>query len=116
MNTVGAMGEEMARKYMEEKGYHFLEKNFHSPWGEIDLIMQNKEYLVFVEVKTRADDTFAHPFEAVHIPKQNRLIQTAFYYLSLHHSTKMKRFDVVGITLDTGKIEHVENAFPCGLR
>lgn len=116
MNTVGAFGEEMARTYMEENGYHFVAKNFYSPWGEIDLIMQDATYLVFIEVKTRADDRFLHPFEAVHVPKQNRLIQTAFYYLSLHPTSKMKRFDVIGITLDTRTIEHIEDAFPCGLR
>ena len=112
--SIGFNGEELALEYLKNKGYRFLDKNFHSAFGEIDLIVENDKYLIFIEAKTRKNTNFGHPAEAVHIHKQNRLIQTCLFYLSMHHTMKFKRFDVITIITDTGQIDHIENAFWCG--
>lgn len=108
---IGKEKEEQAAIYLEKQGCIILEKNFYTRTGEIDLIVKDKEYLVFVEVKYRSNETSGFPGEAITQKKRNSIIQTAKNYLrkySYHEDTPC-RFDAV-LILDK-KIEWILNAF-----
>lgn len=112
----GAAGERLAARQYRRAGYRVLASNFRTRQGEIDLIVQRGETLVFVEVKTRAQDAIASPAEFVTAQKQRRLILAAQGYLRAHPDWAecQMRFDVVEVTVPrTGKplIHCIENAF-----
>ena len=115
--SLGADGEALAKKYLEEKGYELIKENFRYDRAEIDLIMKNEKakQLVFVEVKTRKSKSFGEPQEAVNESKQQQLIKSAEGFLmnNVNYEDYEKRFDVVAIYIDNGKefINHLENAF-----
>lgn len=109
--TVGTRYEEKAAAYLERRGYRILEHSYRSRAGEIDLIARDGEYLVFVEVKYRADNSCGSPLEAVDYRKQRKIIQVARFYLLTHgYGTETScRFDVVAVC---GKeLVLVQNAF-----
>lgn len=116
-NGIGAWGERQAEKYLKKQGYRLVERNFSCRFGEIDLIVKNREALVFVEVKLRKSDSFARAAEFVDWRKQNRLRTTAELWLSLHETGLQPRFDVVEIYAPEGEntknpqINHLEDAF-----
>lgn len=116
-NIVGAWGEAIAAEYLQKKRYKILATNYHTRFGEIDLIASNRKYLVFVEIKLRKSDAFANAFEYVDKHKQERLRTTAEIYLSQNETTLQPRFDVVEIYAPEGtltqkpKIHHMEDAF-----
>ena len=116
-NLVGAWGESIAAEYLRKKKYTLLDVNFKCRYGEIDLIVCNKKFLVFVEVKLRKSDAFARAAEFVDYYKQNRLRITAEYYLAMHPTERQPRFDVIEVYapdgISTGKpvIIHTEDAF-----
>lgn len=107
----GVRYEELAADYLERQGFQILQRNFHSRFGEIDLIAKEGTYLVFVEVKYRATGSGGHPLEAVDIRKQRRIGKTAdFYCLRYGYGEDTPcRFDVVGIIGD--EVIHISNAF-----
>ncbi len=111
---LGALAEELAAVYFQEKGYVILEKNFRAPCGEIDLILQDGLELVFVEVKARASTKFGLPQEAVTLRKQRQITKTAAWYMSHKGwNERPARFDVVAIQFEQGihKINHIPWAF-----
>lgn len=112
----GSRGESQALALLEQKGYRFVGRNYHCRWGEIDLIMLDRETLVFIEVKLRKSVKFGSPLEAITRTKQRRLIQTAQHYLLHHPYQGPLRFDFVGISQFDGRIEiqHLENAMDAG--
>ena len=116
-NIVGAWGEALAAEYLQKKRYKLLSSGYRSRFGEIDLIVSNKKYLVFVEVKLRKSDRFAEAKEYVDIRKQNRIRTTAEFYLSQHPTKLQPRFDVIEIYAPGGamsqnyEITHLEDAF-----
>lgn len=116
-NLSGAWGEALAAKYLKKKHYKLVATNFRSRFGEIDLIMENKAYLVFVEVKLRKSDAFASACEHVDHRKQDRIRTTAEIYLSQFPTQLQPRFDVVEIYAPNGtetihpEIHHMEDAF-----
>ena len=81
-NLTGAWGESLAAEYLRKKHYRLVAAGYRSRFGEIDLIVENRKYLVFVEVKLRKADTFAMAREYVNHAKQNRIRTTAEIYLS----------------------------------
>ena len=107
----GVMGEAAARQHLMQSGMQPLERRWHSPCGEVDLIMLDGETLVFVEVKARERHSFSEAQQAVTSAKQRRLIDCARYYLSLHpeYGRRMIRFDVVTVTREGAC--HIPNAF-----
>ena len=111
----GREGESAAITFLKKKGYRILEKNFRSKLGEIDVIAEQAGVIVFIEVKTRSDHEFGHPFDALTPTKQKKIIQTAQSFLVQKRiSDKPMRFDVVALTSDEQdkwKIELLENAF-----
>ena len=116
-NILGAWGEKQAEKFLTQRGFSVLQRNYHSRYGEIDLIMENAEFLIFVEVKLRKNSRFGTPAEAVTVKKQERLRKTALLYLQTHATKKQPRFDVIEIYAPKGMdtvplpISHIENAF-----
>lgn len=112
----GARGEALAAKYYERRGYRVLERNFRTRQGEIDVIAQKENTIVFAEVKTRSEHAIAQPREFVTAQKQRRLILAARRYLLLHPqwAESFLRFDVVEVILpEQGRplLRCIENAF-----
>ncbi|MCR4301397.1 MAG: YraN family protein [Sulfuricaulis sp.] len=98
----GRDAEELACRHLEQQGMSLAERNYRSRFGEIDLIMQDRDTLVFVEVRYRARGDFGSAAETVDARKQGRLRATAEYYLqnTPRASKKACRFDIVAITGD----------------
>lgn len=96
---IGKQGEKAVKKLLENRGYRILETNFRTRFGEIDIIAERSDTLVFVEVKTRTGVSFGIPEEAVHPQKQERIRRVAVEYLSTMGSKFYKevRFDVAAI-------------------
>ncbi len=107
----------MAADFLRRKHYKLLATGYRCRFGEIDLIVCNKKYLVFVEVKLRKSDSFARACEYVDFRKQNRLRTTASVYLSQNPTELQPRFDVIEIYAPDGSdtkkplINHLEDAF-----
>ncbi len=96
---VGFHYEDLACEYLKEQGYTIIERNYHNRFGEIDIIAREGDYLVFVEVKYRSDDSYGYPEEFVNYRKQRKIIKTAEYYLMKARAPLdvLCRFDIVGI-------------------
>ena len=113
----GAWGEAIAAEYLRKKRYQIVASGFHSRFGEIDLIVRNRKYLVFVEVKLRKSSNFAQAREFVDFRKQEKLRTTASIYLSENPTNLQPRFDVIeiyapeGIMTVSPEIYHMEDAF-----
>ena len=107
----------MAAEYLRRKKYTILAAGYHSRFGEIDLIVRDKEFLVFVEVKLRKSDSFALAREYVDWRKRDRIRMTAAIYLENRPTDLQPRFDVIEIYAPQGmatkypKIIHMEDAF-----
>lgn len=113
-NGTGRLGENHIAKLLESKGYHILKRNYHSRFGEIDIIAESDNYIVFVEVKTRKKDSMVAPFEAITPAKCQKIILTAGQYLADNTVTKQPRFDAAAVYTDKGVVigeEYLENAF-----
>ena len=113
---IGNRGEECSAKFLKKNKYKIICKNFSNKHGEIDIICENKEYIVFVEVKTRSNDGFTSGVYAVNKKKQHNIIKTAYTYLKDHPSNKQPRFDIIEIEHNKGDgtfqvKEHYVNAF-----
>lgn len=97
---VGRTGEDIAASYLSRKGFRILERNFKALYGELDIVAIDRDILVFVEVKTRMDNSFGTPEEAVTPRKLREVVQTAQYYATLHPKyPQALRIDVIGIML-----------------
>lgn len=113
----GAWGEAVAAEYLRKKRYQIVASGYHSRFGEIDLIVKNRKYLVFVEVKLRKSSNFAQAREFVDFRKQEKLRTTASLYLSENPTNLQPRFDVIEIYAPEGtltvspEIYHMEDAF-----
>ena len=116
-NLSGAWGEALAAKYLQKKRYKIVATNYRCRFGEIDLIAEKQNNLVFVEVKLRKSDSFAAGREFVDLRKQNRIRTTASMYLSEFPTERQPRFDVIEIYAPDGvntrqpEINHLEDAF-----
>jgi len=113
---LGRWGEKRGEKFLKSKGLRTLTRNFSCKTGEIDLVMVDGDgAIVFVEVRTKADESFSLPEETVTQPKRARLFRAARYFLAAHHiEDRPIRFDVVTIVLgqtSREQIRHYENAF-----
>lgn len=107
---VGSSYEALTVKYLKDIGYTILETNYRCRSGEIDIIAQDQEYIVFIEVKYRKTKNYGYPRESVNFYKQKHILSVAKYYLFRHKLiNKNCRFDVVEIL--GGQITHIKNAF-----
>lgn len=116
-NIVGAWGESLAAAYLTKKKYTLLASGYRCRYGEIDLIVADRKFLVFVEVKLRKGNKFANAMDFVDYHKQNRIRTTAELYLSQNPTDLQPRFDVIEIYAPEGletkkpEIHHLEDAF-----
>ena len=112
MNTriAGRRGEDVAADYFKSEGYTVLDRNFSCRFGEVDVIVWDGEFVVFVEVKARSDTSFGLPREAVTWRKQQTIVKVAQYWLYKNKRTGVPvRFDVVEVL--AGKVNHIVDAF-----
>jgi len=105
----GKKGEDLAVKYLKKNGYKILKRNFKTPFGEIDIIAEEKATIVFIEVKTRTNRSKGAPSEAITEMKKHRIRNSALYYASVNGADKAFRFDFIGV--EDEKIEHIRDAF-----
>ena len=111
-NDLGHWGESIAADYLQHKGYTILERNWQSGHRDIDIIAQDGQTVVFVEVKTRRNRTFADPEQAIGYQKLYNLRMAANHYIKFRRINHEVRFDVITIvgTPNTGPtIEHIED-------
>lgn len=113
----GRWGEALAADYLRRKRYTLVAAGFSCRMGEIDLIVQNRKFIVFVEVKLRKSDAFARAADFVDLRKQARIKTTASFWLSRNETDRQPRFDVIEIYAPEGmatqkpKINWIEDAF-----
>ncbi len=112
-NELGKQGEQIARKYLEQKGYEILETNWHYSHAEIDIIARKGDVLAVIEVKTRTSDHYGKPETFVNKKKINHLKNAVNYYVRTNKLDVEIRFDIISIIKNqyVEKVEHLENAF-----
>lgn len=114
---LGQWGEDLVMKDYISRGYHILERNWHTRYGEIDIIARNEDCLVFVEVKTRKNQKYGEGFESVDWQKQEKLSITAELYLVANPTEGAVRFDVASVYAPRGIetkepiLKYIEGAF-----
>ncbi len=106
----GHAAEDQAKIYLERKGYHFLAANHRTRFGEVDLVMEQGETVVFVEVRERSDSAFGSPVETVTKKKQARIAKAGIAYVKAQGLARRPlRFDIVAV--QDARLTHIENAF-----
>jgi len=114
--SLGQSGEELAAEFLRNRDYKILARNFHTRWGELDIVAQDGAEVVFVEVKTRTSSDFVRPEEAVNFKKQDHLRKAAEIWLAKNYLLEPPpcRFDVVAVIIkkdNEPEIEHLRDAF-----
>jgi len=106
---LGRTGERLAAETLMSKGYRILERNFRCRQGEIDLVAEDEQDIIFVEVKARRGVSFGLPEDALTMRKRRKLVEVASYYLDLHTcSDRSWRIDVVAVQFsNSGKLEEI---------
>ena len=112
---VGKLGEKAAQKFLRKRGYRIRETGFRCRHGEIDIIAQQKDYLVFVEVRAKSNLEFGTPEESITRAKKEKLIASALTYTNTHQNLpSLWRIDVVAVEVDdkgkATRLELIENA------
>lgn len=109
----GREAENRAKYYLKRKGYQFIEANYYTKDGEIDLIFRDGSYLVFIEVRAKRDITFGRPEETINKKKIERCKKAAQKYLYHKQIESLCRFDVLAVTYLDKKwsYHHFINAF-----
>lgn len=109
----GKEGEALAAAYLENKGFEILERNFRYRKSEIDLIVQQENWLVFVEVKTRTSTAYGFPEDFVEYKQQLKIFEGALEYMYATDWRGNVRYDIVAVDLSSGEpeIHHIEDAF-----
>lgn len=115
--TSGKKGEQLAEKLLKEKGFFIAARNYKSARGEIDIIAENEEYVVFAEVKLRQSNENSLPREAVNKKKVSHITFTARNYIFRSRTNLVPRFDIIEVIIPKdgnilkAEIKHIENAF-----
>ena len=114
-NQTGKTAENIAANYLANQNVKIITRNFHSRFGEIDLIAMNQEILLFIEVRYRKNEHFLTAIETIDQRKCNKIIITSEYYLNKHKKfqSHLCRYDVITLTADLNMpvIEWIKNAF-----
>lgn len=113
LRSVGKKGEDAAAQYLRKHGCKILERNWKCPIGEIDIIAQTNDIVIFVEVKSSLKKGTIEPDARVNLKKQQKLRSLAAYYLKHKSSSTACRFDVIAVWWEADKtqIKYIENAF-----
>ena len=111
----GILGEKLAKDFLKKRGYHIWETNYRCPEGEIDIVAKQRDYLVFIEVRTKRSLEFGSPEESITQAKKERMRAAASYYRQAHQNLpQLWRIDVVAVELNQkgklSRIELIENA------
>ncbi len=113
--TRGNQAEELAAAYLARKGYRMILRNFRTEYGEIDIICEKDNQLVFVEVRSRSTDRFGFPEESITARKMERIRRSALVYLAQEPGKGFRpiRFDVIAVRMhaDKPEIRHIKGAF-----
>jgi len=115
--TKGKAAEQLACDYLIKNGLKLIDKNFHSRYGEIDLIMQHQNTLVFIEVRYRKSQNYGGAKESVTPSKQQKIQKTALFYMQQKGREYNARFDVIAMSGELNSdhqnqnIEWIKNAF-----
>jgi putative endonuclease len=110
--TLGAQGEDLGVSYLKKSGFKILEQNYRTVFGEIDIIAQDKDYLVFLEVKLRSSRDYGTPGEAINFYKKQRIIKSALSYIKAKNIRSQNiRFDVLEVSPRENGIELIKSAF-----
>ena len=114
LQKFGFKGEEIAVNYLIGKGYTIRHRNWRTHHIELDIIAENDDFIVVVEVKTRRNDRFCHPSDAVNYTKIKRIVNATQAYIFKYNINKDIRFDIISIipTIEGNfEVEHQEDAF-----
>ncbi len=118
IGRVGEAGERKVASFLRKKGYSIVKRNYHCRYGEVDIIAESDELILFVEVKTRKQNSLISGAEAVDAFKQRRIMLTANDYIVKTECEKQPRFDVAEVTVferedkSLGyKLKYIENAW-----
>ena len=110
---IGRLGEVIAKRYLQNKGYRIVKQNYRTKYAEIDLIARSKDILVFIEVRTRKDEQLGTPEESINRYKIRKLIRNAQAYMARMSYAGKCRIDAICIVLDgagrAGRTSHYEN-------
>ena len=108
----GLIAEQWALRYLQKQGLNYLVKNYSCRWGEIDLIMEEDPYLVFIEVRARNNKNFGGAAASVTFSKQKKIIKTAQWYMQVNKiQNKPVRFDVVCLDGQAPEVNWIKDAF-----
>lgn len=110
---LGAHAEKLAEQYLKQQGLRTVTCNYRCRLGEIDLIMDDKHHLVFVEVRKRTSSRFGNAVDSVTRSKQQKIMKTALFYLSKHrlYAAKAVRFDLLCLDGASSQMTWIKNAF-----
>jgi len=113
VNPTAILGENKACEYLRKIGFKIIERNFRKGYGEIDIVAVDQslpeKILVFIEVKTRTNNSFGSPLEAINYWKLKSLIKTAQYYKMTHRNLpESLRIDAVAVTLNGNDVQNIE--------
>ena len=118
IGKVGENGEKRVAEFLRKNGFSVVKRNYQCRYGEIDIIAENKQYILFVEVKTRKENALISGIEAVNSHKQQRIVLAAQDYITKTLCEKQPRFDVAEVTVtekvDGGmafNLKYIKNAF-----
>lgn len=118
IGATGKSGEDKTAAFLRKNGWTIIKRNYQCRFGEIDIIAENKEYIIFVEVKTRAHNSLISPAEAVNLSKQRKIMLTAEDFLSKFSCNLQPRFDVAEVTTHKKtdgtlgySLNYIKNAF-----
>ena len=118
IGVVGTQGEKRVAQFLRRRGFNVVKRNYQCRYGEIDIIAENSEYILFVEVKTRKENTLISGVDAVSGKKQHKILLSAQDYITKTLCEKQPRFDVAEVTVNEkpdGKVvfslKYFENAF-----
>lgn len=112
-HETGKIGEDLVVKYLELNGCTIIERNFECRQGEIDIIAKDKEEIVFIEVKTRTNENYGKPKEAVDETKKKHIYKSSEFYVYLNHlENEPIRIDVIEVYKKKEKyiLNHIKNA------
>lgn len=117
-HELGKKGEQMAADYLKESGYKILKRNWKFGRHEVDIIAENKDFIVFAEVKTRTEELLLTVGEIVNRDKQRSIILCAEKYIEWYNVSKESRFDIITVIISEAgnKTDHIEDAFYPTLR
>lgn len=111
---LGDYGELTALQYLRFHGYKIISVNYRCRFGEIDIIAEDRKYICFIEVKTRSENNYFSPADAVDFSKRRKIISSANLFLKHYDMNRQPRFDIIEIYFkddEPSDIRHIESAF-----